>query len=139
MEIKEIFERLKSTSKEVEGDDEYIELDVGTTSTEAPGKILIHVDRLNSYADSDRIQRKVREGNIVLARIKELKDKDINELKRAISRIQKTCTAINGDIAGVADGWLIVTPSFARVNRPKSETETVSIEEAEEEGESSAI
>ncbi|MCD6558188.1 MAG: cell division protein SepF [Candidatus Aenigmarchaeota archaeon] len=129
MVLDSIFGRFRK--KEPIDEEEYIELDVEGSRTSESGKILIVVDKLEDYADSDRIQRKMREGKIVLVKIKELKDKDIGELKRAISRIRKTCMAVNGDIAGVSDEWIIVTPEFARVHRegltaqPKPEEETI--------------
>ena len=52
--------------------------------------------------------------------IKGLKEKDMTELKRAIERIRKTCLAINGDIAGVSDEWVIICPEFAKVHREKA-------------------
>ncbi len=99
-------------------EDQYVELELPVADANiTKGKILIQVEKLNDYMDSDRIQKKVRDGSILLVRIKELKDKDIGELKRAIARIRKTCIAINGDIAGVSDEWIVVTPSFAKVHR----------------------
>ncbi len=103
---------------EISNEDQYVELELpGASNDIGKDKILIQVEKLNDYMDSDRIQKKVREGNILLVRIKELKDKDIGELKRAIARIRKTCIAVNGDIAGVSDEWIVVTPSFAKVHR----------------------
>ncbi len=46
-----------------------------------------------------------------------MKDKDIVELKRAINKLKKTCDAIDGDIAGFGEDWIVVTPSFAEVHR----------------------
>ena len=45
------------------------------------------------------------------------------ELKRAINKIKKTCDAIEGDIAGFGEDWIVVTPSFARVYRSKDTEE----------------
>jgi len=80
-------------------------------------RLLVEVERLDNYADSDRLQRKVREGSILLVKIKELKAKDMEELKRAVEKLRKTCLAINGDIAGMGEDWLIMTPPSAKVHR----------------------
>jgi len=97
-----------------EGD--FIELD--TSSADAPsGKIPIKVDKIDDFSDSDRIQKYVRDGAIVLARIKSLKEKDLSELKRAIDKLRKTCIAINGDIAGIDEDWIVLCPSFAHIAR----------------------
>ena len=98
------------------GEDEYIELDTSAAAT-AAGKIPIRVDKIEDFSDSDRIQRTIREGSIVLVKIKSLKDKDLSELKRAIDKLRKTCVALNGDIAGIDEDWIILTPSFAHIAR----------------------
>ncbi len=105
--------------KENENKEEYVELDFN--SNEESGKAYIKVEKMEGYADSEKVQRDVRDGYIVLVDIKELKEKDINELRRAITRIRKTCLAINGDIAGAGEDWLIVTPEFARIYRKKED------------------
>ena len=108
--------------EEENNEEEYVELDFN--SNEEAGKVYIKVEKMEGYADSEKVQRDVRDGYIVLVDIKELKEKDINELKRAITRIRKTCVAINGDIAGVGEDWIIVTPDFARVYREQSEDQS---------------
>ena len=61
-----------------------------------------------------------------MVNIRPLKDRDLVELKRAINKLKKTCEAIEGDLAGFGDDWLVVTPSFASVFRNK---QTEDIEE----------
>jgi SepF-like predicted cell division protein (DUF552 family) len=109
------FGRIFGKGSETKDSDDYIQL---TEITEDKRKkMLVQIEKITEYADSDRVQRKLREGNILLVKVKELREKDVGELKRAISRIKKTCTAINGDIAGVGDDWLICTPEGVRVYR----------------------
>jgi SepF-like predicted cell division protein (DUF552 family) len=87
----------------------------------ASSQAVIEVERLENYSDSDRIQKKLREGTIMLVRIKDLKAKDMEEMKRSVERIRRTCLAINGDIAGLGEDWIVVTPSSAKVHREKQE------------------
>ena len=76
------------------------------------------------FEDIKHILDSLREGNtIALVNIKQLKDKDLIELKRAISKLKKTCTAIDGDIAGFGDDYIVVTPSFARIYKSKQVSE----------------
>lgn len=98
------------------GEGEFIELDTSEIATPT-GKIPIRVDKIEDFSDSDRIQKIIRDGAIVLVKIKTLKEKDLSELKRAIDKLRKTCVAINGDIAGIDEDWIILTPSFAHVAR----------------------
>ena len=96
--------------------EEFIELDTSELN-QPQGKIPIKVDKIEDFADSDRIQKMVRDGSIVLVKIKALRGKDVSELKRAIDKLRKTCVAINGDIAGIDEDWIVITPSFAHVAR----------------------
>ncbi len=122
----DIFKRLKPAE---EGEDEYIELDA--EPIEQRKKVSIVVENLNNLLDADRIQRKLREGYIVLIKIKDLRERDMETLKSAINRIKKTCVAIGGDIAGVSEDWVVATPSFAMVvrNVVEGEQEKISVEQ----------
>jgi len=95
---------------------EFIELD--TAEIQAPsGKIPIKIDRMEDFSDSDRIQKLIRDGSVVLVKIKKLKEKDLSDLKRAVDKLRKTTVAMNGDIAGIDEDWIIVTPAFAHIAR----------------------
>ena len=66
--------------------------------------------------------------------IKALKEKDIVELKRAVTKLKKTCDAIEGDIAGFGEDYIVAVPYFAEISRGKSETQTSEVAaEGEEE------
>ncbi|NIO44208.1 MAG: cell division protein SepF [Candidatus Aenigmarchaeota archaeon] len=111
-----VFEKLFGRGFKELSDEEFIELD--TEDMEMPsGKVPIRVDKMEDFSDSNRIQKHIRDGNIVLVKIKTLRGKDISELKRAIDKLRKTCIAINGDIAGIDEDWVILTPSFAHIAR----------------------
>jgi hypothetical protein len=49
-----------------------------------------------------------------------LKEKDLTELKRSINKLKKTCDAVDGDIAGFGDDYIVVAPSFAKIYRAPS-------------------
>jgi SepF-like predicted cell division protein (DUF552 family) len=101
----------------LESEDEYVELDTdaepGTSS-----KVLVRPFVLEDFADVKSILDSLREGyTIALINIKPLKEKDLVELKRAINKLKKTCDAIDGDIAGFGDDFIVVAPSFAEIYR----------------------
>ncbi len=98
-------------------EEEYMEVNVMDTQEKRPGKIGIRIERLNDFADTDRVLKHIREGEIVFLNIKNLKDKDMGELKRAVDKIKKGVAANSGDIAGVEQNWLILTPHYAVVHR----------------------
>ena len=112
MAIKDFVGKMKGN------EDEYMELE--GEEAQVDKRMLVEVERLDNYADSDRLQRKVREGNILLVKIRDLKTKDMEELKRSVEKLRKTCLAINGDIAGLGEDWLVLTPSTAMVHREQA-------------------
>ena len=105
--------------------DDYVEID-----TNAPkgikSKILVRPFVIQDFADIKPILDSLREGmTIALVNIRQLKERDIVELKRAINKIKKTCDAIEGDIAGFGEDWVIVTPSFAQIHRTGTVSEEI--------------
>ncbi len=94
---------------------EFIELD--TAEEAAKGKIPIKIDKIEDFVDSDRIQKAARDGSIVLVKIKTLRERDLSDLKRAIDKLRKTTVAMNGDIVGIDEDYILITPSFAHVVR----------------------
>jgi SepF-like predicted cell division protein (DUF552 family) len=104
-----------------EGDKEYVELN--TAAAEASkGRVLVRPFVIDDFTDIKGILDSLREGStIALINIKPLKDKDLIELKRVINKLKKTTDAIEGDIAGFGDDYIVVTPSFAKIYRTKSE------------------
>jgi len=94
---------------------DYVELE-GLAEKGSSGKT-IKIATLNDFSDVDHIQKELRDGHIVWVRMKPLKEKDMIELKRAIDRLRKTCIAVNGDIAGVDEDYLIVSPDGVKIHR----------------------
>jgi len=96
---------------------EYIEIDTDKDIGKK-AKIIVKPFVIQDFSDVKETLDALREGyTIALINIKPIKDKDIIELKRAVNKIKKTCDAIEGDIAGFGDDWIVVTPSFAQVHR----------------------
>jgi len=97
--------------------DDYVEIDTNV-SRGGKAKILVRPFVIQDFADIKPVLDSLREGmTIALINIRQLKDRDIVELKRAVSKLKKTCDAIEGDIAGFGEDWIVVTPSFAQIHR----------------------
>jgi SepF-like predicted cell division protein (DUF552 family) len=112
---KEELKKEKEEGKEEESESEWLELD--SSAFKEKTDVDVRVDNLKDFADTDRVQRLVREGNIVFLKIKDLRQKDLTELKRAVDKLKKTCVAMEGDIVGVDENFLVLTPRFARIWR----------------------
>lgn len=109
--------------EEGENFEEYVEL--GGESSEEKAKVRVRPFVIEDFEDIKPILDSLREGyTIALVNIRPLKDKDLVELKRAINKLKKTCDAIEGDIAGFGEDYIVAVPSFAEIYRSK-ETEEV--------------
>jgi len=106
----------------VEKGEEYVEL--GPEKEEGRAKIVVRPFVIEDFDDIKPILDSLREGyTIALINIRPLKEKDLIELKRAINKLKKTTDAIEGDIAGFGEDYIVVTPSFASVHRSKGAEE----------------
>ncbi len=113
-----VFDKLKKILKKEETEDtpEFIEIDLEKDKTES--KILVKTFVLKSYEDINQILNALREGyTIAVIDIKQLKSKDVVELKRCVSKIKKTVDALEGSIAGFGENIIIATPSFAKIQK----------------------
>ena len=112
-----VIEKLKKLKEKMSKKEEgFVEVE----GLEEEKKVSVKIDTLKDYSDVDRVLQFLREGNILFLKIKDLRSKDINELKKAVEKIKKTCAAMDGDIAGVDEDFLVITPKFARVYRGKA-------------------
>ncbi len=121
--MKDFLLRLKEKFTNPAGDDSdaaesYVE--VGQSSPkEDKAKVTVRPFVMEEFEDIKEVLDVIREGStIALVNIKPLKEKDIVELKRAISKLRKTCEAVEGDIAGFGEDYVVAVPYFAKIHRP---------------------
>ena len=115
MVFKKIRDAFSSSSSEPMGD-EYLEIDLEEKKQEK--KILVKLFQLKDYDDTNEVLSALRDGyTIAVVDITVLRKKDSIELKRAISKIKKTTDALEGSIAGFGENLIIVTPSFAKIEK----------------------
>ena len=80
-------------------------------------KVNIMIEKLEGLVDADPIIKKVKEGHIVLAHIKGLRENNMEELKQSIGKIRTYVANVNGDVVGVGDEWLVVAPASVEIKR----------------------
>lgn len=104
----------------LQAEDDYVELNTeGEKGRHS--KIIVRPFVMQDFSDIKTVLDSLREGyTIALVNIKPLKEKDLVELKRAVNKLKKTCDAIEGDIAGFGDDYIVITPSFASIYRSKA-------------------
>lgn len=105
----------------VDVEEEYVELN-SEPMVHDDSKVMVRPFNLEDFDGVKEILDVLREGStIALVNIKPLKDKDMVELKRSISKLKKTVDAIKGDIAGFGEDYIVVVPNFAEIYRSSSE------------------
>ena len=120
LNLKEKFSTPTGMEEELDEEEslDYVELGATSEQDESNSKVLVRPYVMEEFEDIKHILDSLREGNTVaLINIKPLKDKDIIELKRAINKLRKTCDAIDGDIAGFGEDYVVAVPYFARIHR----------------------
>ncbi|MBI2139313.1 cell division protein SepF [Candidatus Woesearchaeota archaeon] len=114
--LKESFSRADADLLRETEENEYVQLD--SEGGDKDTKITVRPFILSDFDSIKPILDSLREGNtIALVNIKPLKDKDIVELKRAVTKLKKTCDAIEGDVAGFGEDWIAAVPSIAKIQR----------------------
>ncbi len=106
-----------------EVDEGYVSIDTDYKQ-ETTKELLVKPYVVNSFDDIKQILDALRIGTtIALVNIGPLKQKDMEELRRAIAKLKKTVNAIEGDIAGFGEDWIALTPKAARIyrNAPKAD------------------
>src|SRR3989344_9356165 len=102
---------------------DYIELETEKSGNQK-AKIIIKPFIIENFDDIKDPLDALREGyTIALVNIRPIKEKDIIELKRAVNKLKKTCDAIEGDIAGFGEDWIVATPNFAQIYRAEQTEE----------------
>ncbi|MFH0956661.1 MAG: cell division protein SepF [Candidatus Aenigmatarchaeota archaeon] len=102
--------------------EEYIEVDVGGSvgggrPPAGAGKMGIVIEGIAEFSDTEKVLKFLREGNIVLLKVKSIREKDLGELKRVVERLKRTVVAQNGDIVGIEQDWILLVPEHVIVHR----------------------
>src|SRR3989344_2822661 len=120
----QIWSKVSSPSEpEYQDVQDYIELETEKSGNQK-AKIIIKPFIIENFDDIKDPLDALREGyTIALVNIRPIKEKDIIELKRAVNKLKKTCDAIDGDIAGFGEDWIVATPNFAQVHRSTQQSD----------------
>ncbi len=72
-------------------------------------------------ADVSAIMNEVKQGNIVLVNIADLAKRNAMKLKELIGSVKGEVKAIDGDIARISQGRVLVTPSKVKIIKRKGQ------------------
>jgi SepF-like predicted cell division protein (DUF552 family) len=103
-----------------EKDDRYEE-DILSEEFLEYGITYVKLIKLRSMSDVEKINQELNEGNIVLGDIAFLLKRNPQELKRVIDQLKGLCRGFGGDIIGVGESKILVTPTNIRVYREREQ------------------
>ncbi|MFQ6088815.1 MAG: cell division protein SepF [Candidatus Methanofastidiosia archaeon] len=83
------------------------------------GIIYVKPMKLRALADVQKINKELNDGNIVLGDITPLLNRDPVELKRTVDQIKGICRGIGGDIIGIGESKILVTPTNIKIYKKK--------------------
>ena len=119
-----------STPTSVSKEPKYIEVDWKGGKSDT--RDYVRVLSLNEFSDVEGILDRLRDRNsIVILKIKPKLVQEKIELKRALKRIQRTCQAIGGDIAGIKEDVIVITPPEMEIARPSEGAASAEVAEPE--------
>ncbi len=116
------FRRFRKTAFDdddnVEAEDEYVELNADALKGIEGAQVTVRPFSITDFQDIKPILDAIRgRETICLVNIRPLKDKDLVELKRAINKLKKTTDAVEGDIAGFGEDYIVICPDWATIHR----------------------
>jgi SepF-like predicted cell division protein (DUF552 family) len=88
--------------------------DVDATSKKS---VTVRIETLTDFVDVDRVARLAKDGNIVFLRARDLQRKDLGEFQNCVAKLKKVSNQYGFDLVGTEDGYLLVTPPFAKIQR----------------------
>lgn len=110
-----------SSSKSSTTEDEYTELDLTKyeeVMDDEPAETYIRVAELTNLNELTSLKKEIYDGNIVMIDISNIKvDKLL--LDRALKDLKEVVMDVHGDIAGIKDDQVLVTPMGIKIDRSK--------------------
>ena len=98
-------------------EEEQIELPVEEEVGEATEKVTVRIENLTGVNDVERIEHLLKAGNILFLKVTDLQRRDIGQFKQTIEMLKRRCVRFGWDIVGIEDGYMVITPKFAKILR----------------------
>lgn len=80
----------------------------------------VRIENVNGLGDVERIGGYLRQGNVVLVKVRDLQRKDVGLFQTSLQKMKRLSTQFNWDMVALQEGYVIMTPSFARIERPEA-------------------
>ena len=89
-----------------------------TSKTASSAKMHVAVGEIQRYEDIKEISDYVYGGNVLILDFSHISDEEVI-LKRVTNELKKMANDIGGDIAGIGNNLMIISPSDVKVDRRK--------------------
>jgi len=108
----DFLKRRKDDSEHVELQPEQAEMPEGPMD-----RVTIRVENLGGINDVERMEKLLKEGNILFMKVSELQKRDLGQFKQSIQMLKRRAIQFGWDIVGIEDGYIVMTPKFAKIIR----------------------
>jgi uncharacterized protein len=115
------FNKVMAKDQEVDLEDFLNNLDEVQEETYDDADAFVKPMDLVVDADITAIMGEVKNGNIVLVNIADLAKRNAMKLKELVSMVKEEVKAIDGDIARISQGRVLVTPSKVKIIKRKGQ------------------
>ena len=110
-----------SSNRSASSTEEYTELDLGKYEEvwdDEPAETYVRVAELNNLNDLPGLKKEIYDGNILMIDISNIKA-DKLMLDRALKDLKDVVIDVHGDIAGLKEDQVLVTPTGVKIDRSK--------------------
>ncbi len=83
-------------------------------------QLTVRIESVNNLTDVERVSVLLRKGNVLLLKIKDIQRRDIGLAQTVLQKLKRLSTQFNWDIVSLPEGYLIMVPNFAKIERPES-------------------
>ena len=83
-----------------------------------PAEMYVRVAQLATPNELPELKKEVYDGNILMIDISQIKN-DKSTSERAVRDLKQVAADVHGDIAGIGENQIIVTPTGIRIDRTK--------------------
>ena len=98
-------------------DEEPVEIPYEPIDEEPREKVYVRIENLSGINDVERVEKLVKAGNILFLKVADLQKKDLGQFKQTVQMIKRRSIQFGWDIVGVEEGYIVVTPKFAKISR----------------------
>lgn len=97
---------------------EPVELPEDVMEPEQPKeKVTVRIENLGGVNDIERLEKLVKSGNILILKVGEMQKRDLGQFKQSVQMIRRRAMQFGWDLVAVEDGYIVITPKFAKILR----------------------